>query len=94
MALQPHRKSLWGMEKKSWPPTRAGPALVQDLLFKRKKKKGKRDRERLEFWVQCEGLVLLLGLLLNLINEFISLGRGTWNGGILRGSGGVLGTMN
>lgn len=35
-------------------------------LFKRKKKnKGKRDRERLEFWVQCEGLFMLLGLLLN-----------------------------
>lgn len=70
------------------------PLLCRIFYLFKKKKKSKRDRERLEFWVQCEGLVMLLGLLLNLINEFISLGRGTWNGGILWGSGGVLGTMN
>lgn len=65
--------------------------LLCRIFYLFKKKKSKRDRERLEFWVQCEGLIMLLGLLLNLINE---LGHGTWNGGILRGSGGVLGTMN
>lgn len=35
------------------------------IYLKEKKNKGKRDRERLEFWVQCEGLFMLLGLLLN-----------------------------